>query len=94
MVVVETMQTVAQWVSVAEALGEGDSRKRFADGNGVNPDGARTVRGQLFQFRDGKAKALSEIRKIFSVAQTLYNPIRRGHQGGKPHQEAINEIHL
>lgn len=49
----------AKWVSVAEALGEGDSRKRFADGNGVNPDGARTVRGQLFQLRYGKAEALS-----------------------------------
>jgi hypothetical protein len=48
----------------------------------------------LFQLGDGKAEALSEIRKIFSVAQTLYNPIRRARQGGKPHQEAINEIHL
>jgi hypothetical protein len=48
----------------------------------------------LFQLGDGKAEALSEIRKIFSVAQTLYNPIRRAQQGGKPHQEAINEIHL
>jgi hypothetical protein len=28
------------------------------------------------------------------LAQTLYDPIRRAEQGGKPNQEAINEIHL
>jgi hypothetical protein len=79
---------------VAESFGDGDAGESFADGYSVNPDGAGTLRGQFFQFGNGKAEALPEIRKIFSVAQTLYDPIRRAEQGGKPHQEAINEIHL
>src|SRR5208283_321464 len=49
------------WISVAEPFGESNAGEGFADGNGVNPDGTGTLRGQFFQFGDGKAEALPEI---------------------------------
>jgi len=80
-------------IGVLQAAGEGYAGEGFADGDGVNPDGAGVLSGEFFESRNGKAEALAEIGKIFAVAQALDEPIGRGQQGGQAHQYAIEEIH-
>jgi len=80
-------------VGVFQAASEGDAGEGFAYGDGVNPDGAGMLHGELFESQNGKAEALAEIGKIFAVAQALNEPIGRRQQGGKAHQKAIEEIH-
>jgi len=80
-------------VGVFQAAGEGDAGEGFADGDGVNPDGAWMLGGEFFESRNGKAEALAEIGEIFAVAEALDQPIGRCQQGGKTHQYAIEEIH-
>jgi len=46
-------------VGVFQAAGEGDAGESFADGDGVNPDGAGVLRGELFESRNGKAETLA-----------------------------------
>ena len=80
-------------VGVLQAASERYAGEGFADGDGVNPDGAGVLSGEFFEFRNGKAEALAEIGKIFAVAQALDEPIGRRQQGGQTHQYAIEEIH-
>jgi len=80
-------------VGIFQAARQGYAGEGFADGDGVNPDGAGMLGGKLFESRNGKAEALAEIGEIFAVAQALDEPIGRRQQGGEAHQYAIEEIH-
>jgi len=80
-------------VGVFQAAGEGDAGEGFADGDGVNPDGAGMLGGELLESQNGKAEALAEIGEIFAVAEALDEPIGRGQKGGQAHQKAVEEIH-
>ena len=80
-------------IGVFQTAGEGYAGEGFTDGDGVNPDGAGMLGGELFESRNGKAETLAEIGEIFAVAEALDEPIGRRQQGGEAHQYAIEEIH-
>jgi len=80
-------------VGILQAPSERNAGDGFAYGDGVNPNGARTIRWKFIEARKRKSQAFAKIGQIFVAAQTLHQPVWREQKGGQAHQNAVNEIH-
>src|SRR5580693_7615470 len=82
------------WIGLFQPPGKGDAGKRFADGNSMNPDSAGPVFWQFAKRRKRKAEALAKIPKVFSMTQSLEQPVGCEQHDGKAHKQAVGKIHL
>jgi len=75
----------AAGVSCFQPFRERNTGKHLSDRNGMNPDGAWMIRRQIVKRSKGKAEALAQIGKIFSLSQALNKPIRQEQKSSKAH---------
>jgi len=79
-------------IPLLQLLSQRHARKRFSDGNCVQPDGARSFAGQLFQSRIRKPQPFTQFERYFPWLIPLIS-IRCKQQRSDRHQQAIEEIH-